>query len=316
MNPDANYAKTGKPWLAFPGPIGGHNWQPMSFSQKTGLVYIPVIDAPFAYMDEKGWEPKPIGFNIGINGLAASLPQDPKVKAQVLSMVHGYLKAWDPVAKKEVWHVEHPGAWNSGVLSTAGDLVFQGTANGQFNAYGARDGARLWSAEAQSGIIAAPMSYAVRGTQYVAIVVGWGGAYPLTAGEVAQKGSVLGNKSRVLAFTIGGTAKLPDAPPRSPSIAKPPARFGDDKVRGLGMALYMRFCSTCHGDAAVGAGVIPDLRHSLAIESAERFRPIVLDGALKDRGMVAFSKVLTPEQAEAIRAYVVSRANDEKEAAH
>lgn len=315
MNPDANYAKTGKPWLAFPGPLGGHNWQPMSFDPKTGLVYIPVIDAPFAYMDDKTFEPKPIGYNIGINALAASLPQDPKVKAQILSLVHGYIKAWDPVARKEVWHVEHPGMWNSGILSTAGDLVFQGTASGDFNAFGAKDGARLWTAPAQSGIIAAPISYAVQGTQYVAIVVGWGGAVPLTSGEVALKGSMTGNKSRILAFRLGGTATLPAALPKSAPLAKPPARFGDDKVKGLGAAFYMRFCSTCHGDTAVGAGIIPDLRHSLAIEGAERWKPIVLDGALKDRGMVGFSKVLTAEQAEAIRAYVVSRANDEQEAA-
>jgi alcohol dehydrogenase (cytochrome c)/quinohemoprotein ethanol dehydrogenase len=204
------------------------------------------------------------------------------------------------------------------VLSTAGDLVFQGTAVGQLSAYGAKDGSKLWSADAQSGIIAAPITYSVQGTQYVAVVVGWGGAYPLTAGEVANKGSLLGNKSRVLAFKLGGTAQLPPMPPKSPPLMKPPPRFADDKVRGLGMALYMRFCSTCHGDAAVGAGVLPDLRMSLAIENAERFKPIVLDGALKDRGMVGFSKVLTPEQAEAIRAYVVSRANDavkEKEGA-
>jgi quinohemoprotein ethanol dehydrogenase len=312
VNPQANYATTGKPWLAFPGPIGGHNWQPMSFSQKTGLVYIPVIDAPFAYLDEKGYEAKSLGFNIGINFLAAGLPQDPKVKAQVMAMVHGYLKAWDPVAKKEVWRVEYPGAWNSGILSTAGDLVFQGTMGGQFVAYGAKDGAKLWSTDAQSGVVAAPMTYAVKGTQYVAVVVGWGGTYALATGELGQKGreNVTGNKGRVLVFKLGGTATLPPAPPRSPPLAKPPAKFGDDKVRGLGMALYARFCSTCHGDSAVSAGVLPDLRRSLAMESAARWKPIVLDGALKDRGMVSFSKVLTAEQAEAVRAYVVARANE------
>jgi alcohol dehydrogenase (cytochrome c)/quinohemoprotein ethanol dehydrogenase len=236
-----------------------------------------------------------------------------------MSMVHGYLKAWDPVAKKEVWRVEYPGAWNSGVLSTAGDLVFQGTMGGQFIAYGARDGAKLWSAETQSGVVAAPMTYSAKGTQYVAVVVGWGGTYPLAVGEIAQKGrgNFTGNKGRVLAFRLGGTATLPPAPARSPSLGKPPAPFGDDKVRGLGLALYARFCGVCHGDAAVSGGVLPDLRNTLALESAARWKPIVLDGALKDRGMVGFSKVLTPEQAEAIRAYIVGRANDSaKESAH
>jgi alcohol dehydrogenase (cytochrome c)/quinohemoprotein ethanol dehydrogenase len=216
------------------------------------------------------------------------------------------------VAKKEVWRVEYPGAWNSGVLSTAGDIVFQGTMGGQFVAYGAKDGAKLWSADVQSGVVAAPMTYSIHGTQYVAVVVGWGGTYALATGEIGLKGreSVTGNKGRVLVFKLGGTATLPPASPRSAPLAKPPERFGDDKIRGLGMAMYARFCSTCHGDGAVSAGVLPDLRKSLALESAARWKPIVLDGALKDRGMVGFSKVFTPEQAEAIRAYIVARANE------
>jgi quinohemoprotein ethanol dehydrogenase len=310
VEPAAYYGKTGKPWLALPGPYGAHNWQPMSYSPQTGLVYIPVIDTPFAYVDDPNFASHSLGYNIGVDGASASMPQDPVVKAQVLGSVHGYLKAWDPVAKKEVWKIQQEGAWNGGVLSTAGGLVFQGNAAGEFAAYGARDGAALWSFPVQTGVIAAPMTYAVGGVQYVAIVVGWGGAYPLTGGEMSRKGSLAVNRSRVLAFKLGGTAQLPPPKLVTTSEPKPPPRFGTEATLAQGKVLFTRFCATCHGDAAVGGGVVPDLRSTLAIQSADKFNPIVLGGALKDSGMVSFAEVLKPEETEAIRAYIVGRAND------
>jgi alcohol dehydrogenase (cytochrome c)/quinohemoprotein ethanol dehydrogenase len=198
------------------------------------------------------------------------------------------------------------------VLSTGGGLVFEGNVAGSFGAYDARKGSLLWSFPAQSGIIAAPMSYAVGKDQYVAIVVGWGGSYPLATGEIARKGSMAVNRSRVLAFRLGGTAQLPSVPAQSPPEvqAKPPERFGNDATRAEGMALFQHYCSVCHGDAVVGAGVVPDLRWSSALQASDKWQRIVRDGALRNHGMVAFAEVLTLEQAEAIRAYVTGRAND------
>jgi alcohol dehydrogenase (cytochrome c)/quinohemoprotein ethanol dehydrogenase len=282
----------------------------MSFSPQTGLVYIPALDAGFAYVDSPTYKPNELGYNIGLDMTAASMPQDPVVKAQVLSSVKGYLKAWDPVAKKEVWHVEHEGPWNGGVLSTAGGLVFQGDSAGNFVAYGARDGKPLWTFSTQTGVIAAPMSYSVGGAQYVAIVVGWGGALPLTGGEVAKKGSLGINRSRILAFRLGGTGALPAPKLENDPQPKPPERFGDEATLAQGKELFSHFCGTCHGDAVVGGGVVPDLRSALAIRSAGEFAKIVLGGTLKDAGMVSFSGVLAPAQVESIRAYVVARAND------
>ncbi|HEY2735806.1 MAG TPA: PQQ-dependent dehydrogenase, methanol/ethanol family, partial [Polyangiales bacterium] len=310
FNPDAFYNKTEKPWLAMPSPYGAHNWQPMSFDPETKLVYLPAQDTPFAYVDDPTFKPRPLGFNVGINGAAASLPQDPAVKAQIMAGVRGFLKAWDPIAQKEVWHVELPGLWNGGVLSTGGGLVFQGNSAGQFNAYNAITGATVWSFPAQAGIIAAPISYAVKDQQYVAIVVGWGGTYPLSAGELSHKGAPTYNKSRVLAFRLGGTAQLPPPPP-APVPPTPPARFGDQATVQQGMVTFHSTCSVCHGDAAVGGGVLPDLRHSTALADPARWKHIVIDGSLANSGMVSFAPVLTPEAAETIRAYVTSRANDE-----
>jgi len=310
VNPEAYYGQTGKPWFALPAAYGAHNWQPMAYSPDTKLVYIPAHDIPMAYIDDTTYKPRPIGFNIGINGPAGAMPQDPPTKAQVLATVRGYLKAWDPIQQKEVWSVEQGGAWNGGVLTTAGGLVFEGNATGQFNAYNASTGATLWSFAAQGGIIASPISFAIDGQQYVAIVVGYGGVFPISAGEMASKNAPRTNKSRVLAFRIGGTHKLPE-PPAAPQLAAPPPRIGDTATLATGHLVFHAYCSVCHGDSAVGVGVLPDLRHSRALADPDRWKRIVIDGTLANSGMVAFGSVFPAEAAEAVRAYVIGRANDE-----
>ena len=310
LNPDAEYFKTGKPWLAMPSPYGAHNWQPMSFNPQTKLVYIPVSDTPFAYIDVPQYAARPIGFNVGINGPAASMPEDPNVRAQIMAGVRGYLKAWDPIKQQEAWHVELPGVWNGGTLSTAGALVFEGNSAGQFTAYNAATGAALWSTPVQAGVIASPISYVVDGQQHVAIVVGWGGTIPLSSGEYSRKGAPPYNKSRVLAFRLGGRAQLPPPPAAAPPPT-PPARFGDQQTLGLGKLLYHASCSVCHGDGAIGGGILPDLRHSSLLGDGARWTKVVMEGSLTNQGMVSFAPVLPPGGAEAIRGYVVSRANDE-----
>jgi quinohemoprotein ethanol dehydrogenase len=307
-NPDARYSDTGKPWFALPGPYGAHNWQPMSFSPQTKLVYIPAHDVPFAYADDPRFAVNPVAYNTGVDIMAASTPTDPAGLAQVLALVRGYLKAWDPIAQKEVWRVEQPGAWNGGVLSTGGGLVFAGNAAGDFSAFSADKGAKLWTFPVQTGVIAAPMTYMVGDQQYVAIVAGWGGVYALSAGEASRKGTLPENHSRVLAFRIGGNVKLPAVPPAQPKAAPPPA-FGDANVLGLGKALYQGYCGVCHGEGAVAGGVLPDLRWSPLLASADGFKKPLLEGTRTKRGMPNFSQVLTPDFAEAIRAYVITRAH-------
>jgi alcohol dehydrogenase (cytochrome c)/quinohemoprotein ethanol dehydrogenase len=156
--------------------------------------------------------------------------------------------------------------------------------------------------------VAAPISYAVGGQQYVAIVVGWGGTYPLSAGEVAHKGSRQQNRSRVLAFRLGATASLPPVPPQE-APAQPPAAFGDPQKVAIGKAVYQGYCNVCHGDNAVGAGVLPDLRWSPLAASPGAWKSVVIDGSRAKAGMVSFGQVLTPDLAELVRAFVVARAN-------
>jgi alcohol dehydrogenase (cytochrome c)/quinohemoprotein ethanol dehydrogenase len=291
-----------------PSPHGAHGWQAMSFSPDTQLAYFAVQDIPFAYVDDPKFQPRALGENLGIDLPKASLPRDAGLRAQVLASVRGFLKAWDPVAQREVWRVEQPGAWNGGVLSTAGALVFEGNAAGQFNAYHATTGATLWSFAAQGGIVAAPIAFMSGGDEYIAIVVGWGGAFPLSGGELARKGAVAHSESRILAFRLGASLQLPQSP-AAPISPAPPERFGDDELLQLGMRAYHEHCSRCHGDAAVSGGVLPDLRQSTALADVGRWRQIVHDGALAARGMVSFRSLLTPAAEEAIRAYVIERAH-------
>jgi quinohemoprotein ethanol dehydrogenase len=314
-NPNARYPKPTQPWLALPGPIGSHSWQPMSFSPQTGLVYIPVQEPGFAYLDDSKFKPRPLGFNVGIDLTVPTMPQDPPTRTAILAGVRGYLQARDPVTQKVAWTVPHDGVWNGGVLSTAGDLVFQGNAMGEFASYNAHTGETLWSFPAQTGVIAAAMSYEVGGEQYVAVVAGWGGVMALAGGDAVRKGAINTNRSRVLAFKLNGQAKLPEPAP-APPLPQPPARVKKPGEVAAGKAEFLRTCGPCHGDAVVGSGVLPDLRYSAMIQNAEAWKSVTIDGTLKDHGMVSFRPILSPADAEAIRYYVIDRANDLYEGAH
>jgi quinohemoprotein ethanol dehydrogenase len=292
-----------------PGPLGAHSWQPMSYSPLTGLVYIPVNDAGFKYKLAVDFEPKNLAANYGIDVVAAGMPQDPKIKGAILNTVKGKLVAWDPLQQKQEWVVERPGPWNGGTLSTAGNLVFEGTAGGNFEAYRADTGEKRWSFAAQTGVMAGPVTYAINGEQYVAVLAGWGGVFPLATGEVSFKSGRVRNISRMLVFKLGGTANLPAVEPlQQPGLVPPlPSRASDEMVH-KGEALFQRYCAACHGDVAVSGGVLPDLRYSTTLENDEWFSD-VLGGMLQSEGMVSFAKELSRGDAADVRAYVLFRRN-------
>lgn len=307
-NANARYEEHGKGMPVAPGPLGGHTWHSMSYSPLTGLVYIPVQDAGFFYKSDEQFQQKALAFNAGIDFVAAGMPQKTEIKKNILDSIKGHLSAWDPVKQKEVWRVERASPVNGGVLSTAGNLVFEGTAQGNLEAYRADTGERLWSADTQSGVVAAPVSYTVKGEQYVAVVVGWGGVFPLATGEIALKSGRSQNIGRVLAFKLGGKVNLPPLPEFSQPKLKPPRSTANFLTVQKGEGLYQRYCSNCHGDVAVSGGVLPDLRYSGTLESDQWF-DVVLKGILRQGGMVSFGKELTRDDAAAIRAYVIARAN-------
>ena len=287
------------PSLQQPGPFGAHSWQAMSFSPRTGLVYIPVQLTAGEYEKVPAFQHRPIGQNAGI--AMKEFPED-QLEAVRKSMT-GQLLAWDPVAQQARWSVPKRYFVNGGTLATAGDLVFQGDMDGILTAYDATNGARLWSFDAGTSIIAPPISYRIKGQQYVAVMSGFGGAGALIGRVVPDRSRQNG---RLLVFRIDGKAKLPQraAPARAPIDVAGLSSTGDPDA---GMAEYGRTCSVCHGGNA-SVAYTADLRRSGALHDPELWKVIVIGGVLKESGMVSFADIITPERAEDIRAYVLRQA--------
>jgi len=225
VNPDAKYELTGKPWVGVPGAVGAHSWTPMSYSPKTGLVYIPTNNTPQFYMNDPDWKPGTTGFQLGVDFTGGGVPADKAIRDATMKAMTGALVAFDPIAGKARWTVPYPSPTNGGTLATAGNLVFQGSATGQFHAYSADTGKPLWSFETQSGVLAAPMTYALDGEQYVAVMVGWGGVWDVSGGALVTN-KLTPNISRLMVFKLGGKAVLSPPPPSAKRVLDPPPVTG------------------------------------------------------------------------------------------
>ncbi|MBV1886275.1 MAG: c-type cytochrome, partial [Parvibaculaceae bacterium] len=206
---------------------------------------------------------------------------------------------------------EYEGPLNGGVLTTAGNLVFQGTADGRFVAYNAETGALVWEANVQTGIVAAPMTYEIDGVQYVAVMAGWGGV-GLASGDARQTAAAkYSNDGRLLVFSLGGTETLPELALRDLSIPEHQAVPATDEQLRNGEVNYLSICSLCHGAMVVSSGVLPDLRRmSPAVK--EHFQDIVRGGMLKDNGMASFGDLLTEQDVQDIYSYIIKRARQDR----
>jgi PQQ-dependent dehydrogenase (methanol/ethanol family) len=148
-----------------PAAPGAKDWQPSSFSPKTGLLYIPHQNL---CQDEEGTQASYIA---GTPYISANVRMFPGPGGH-----RGELLAWDPVSARPVWAVQERFPVWSGALSTEGDLVFYGTMDGWFKAVRANTGELLWQAKLPSGSIGQPITYrAPDGKQYIAIYAGVGG---------------------------------------------------------------------------------------------------------------------------------------------
>ena len=303
-NPANNYFDT--PALTTPGPLGGHNWQPMAFNPDTGLVYIPAQEMLFVYSHDKDFEYNPKTWNTGQQIEMTYLPKNPDELAMVDKATFGYLLAWDPVAQKEVWREQYQRPWSGGLLSTAGDLILQGTSDGRFIAFDAASGEILWSVDTGQGIIAPPITYMIDDEQYIAVQVGYGGAYAL-AGAFPSANKNPAQDGRMLVFKLGGEEMSPPAQ----SIAKVnpvvPSMTTDALTIARGEYEYHEHCQFCHGAGVIGGGVIPDLRY-LDEVSHKTFLGVILGGMHSEKGMASFKDVLSLEQANQIQAYIISQA--------
>ena len=305
--PEARYAK--QPYEQTPGPLGGHNWHPMAFNPDEGLAYIPAQEIPQAYAEDPRFAARPVGWNTGVDFSAGVPPIAPPEVAKFLrASLKGRLIAWDPVARSPRWSVEHGNAWNGGVLSTAGGLVFQGKLNGEFVAYDAATGEKLWSHNLKSGGASGPGTFMIDGEQYVTITTGWGSAFALAAG-FAYDEKVPSTVGKVVTFKLGGTGEIADSG-LAPIDATPKGEaFGSMALISEGTVHYARNCAVCHGPLAVSSGVLPDLRWSAISGNKDAWNGVVMEGNLAANGMVSFAEYITPDEAEAIRAYVLTQAH-------
>jgi len=288
--PEARYNVTGKVYNLAPGPAGGHAWQPMSYSPETGLVYIPSTTHWTLVGD--------------FDARAAHLEENPNARQSFT----GRLVAWDPVNQREVWRGEELVNPRGGVqviggaLATAGNLVFNGNLPKQeIVAYRATDGERLWSFDAKTAVFPGAISYQVDGEQYLAIAVGG----PVQGGYYAPNGA------RLLTFKLGGNATLPELPAFTQRPINPPQQFASEEVINQGGRVFEENCAMCHGHGIARArSSFPDLRRTPALHSQELFDNIVLGGQLSANGMASFREYIGEEETTAIRAYIVSLAQE------
>lgn len=302
VKPEARYLDA--PFNLRPGVQGGHGWHANAYSPETGLVYIPTQDAYFPLVNDPNYKQSSVGYNLGIDFAAQTTYY--QAHPEVPSGFIGYLQAWDPVTGKQAWRTEINQGPTGTAVATAGGLVFQGggTSN-ELRAFDAKTGEKLWSFAAQTAVLSGPISFELDGHQYIAASVGGNQA----AGYYAP------NYSRMLVFGLNGTATLPPVTPYTPPPLNPPPATASAETVTEGRAHYSKYCAACHGENGQTRGAtFPNLMLSPRLVSAEAFDSIVLQGALTARGMASFSEVLSPVQSDAIRAYVIARANEVKNA--
>jgi quinohemoprotein ethanol dehydrogenase len=294
--------------FVIPGPAGGHNWHPMAYSPQTGLVYIPTYTLAYPFKKDPEHRHVPNRFNTGEDFPAMQKMID-GFERNLRFCAPTRLSAFDPIAGKRVWRVEHESEMHGGALATAGGLVFHGTGgDATLAAYRATTGELLWEAQAPTAVIAAPITYAVNGEQHVAVAIGAGGSAGLNFSRIPFE-----NDGYIAAFKLGGKAKLPPRRPRAKRPMDPPAESAPAATIARGHTLYHQWCMFCHGIGVKSGGLLPDLRRAPRdVYGRTRWQEIVISGVRAERGMPSFAGSLSRADAEAIRAYVISQAQRRK----
>jgi quinohemoprotein ethanol dehydrogenase len=295
--PAADYTKARA--LVFPSPFGGHNWHPMAYSPKTGLVYIPAQDLGWVWDPEGGTY-----FYRGPDG-GDLAPEESARKNR------GMLIAWDPKAARAAWIKPLAEPINGGVLATGSGLVVQGTADGFIDFRDAAKGRLLRRIRLGTGVVAAPISYEIGGRQYIAVAAGWNGVRvqadaPGAPPPFENAGRLIVLKLRGGPIAVAARRGLP-APLMSGYPSEPPELVAD------GAGLYVSHCARCHGYAGERTP-FPDLRR-MSPETLDAFDDIVLGGAYKAAGMASFADVLSPADSRALKAYLIDWASGRRKAA-
>ena len=291
-----------RPREIIPSAYGARNWHSMSFNPQTGLVYMPVQGVPISLVDNKDWKFNAVRPGEPHSGMGWNTAMFANVEPPT-SKPFGRLIAWDPVKQAPAWAVEHVSPWNGGTLSTAGNLVFQGTADGRFVAYQATTGEKLWETPTGTGVVAAPVTYLVDGKQYVSIAVGWGGVY-----GIAQRATDRQGPGTVYTFALGGQAQPPAFVAYRMSQLVEGVQYDPAQVPE-GTALYVSHCVFCHGVPGVDrGGNVPNLGYMDAnyIQNLDQF---VFKGPATARGMPDFTGKLSAEDVQKIKAFIQGTAD-------
>ncbi|MEP7314644.1 MAG: PQQ-dependent dehydrogenase, methanol/ethanol family [Pseudomonadota bacterium] len=293
LNPEADYARTGKGFYVVPS--RAHAWSSQSFNPNTGLMYVPASYGVGAYVAEKG--ARILGNQLV--DVAFGKQPDASLTRPVIKDPGSYLVAFDPVKRRVAW-TQRQASGSAGTLTTAGNLIFQGAAGQKLSAMRADTGEIIWTTPTQGNVVPGPVSYSIDGVQYVAAISS------ASTGFAAALGT-----NHLLVYKLGGTVTMPPAPPVAPLVLNPPENFGDDGVRKHGQDVYERSCTGCHEGGRMFTGY-PDLNYTVALGNQGMFKAIVIDGALRENGMMPFNKSLSADDAEAIRSYLTYRANELK----
>jgi quinohemoprotein ethanol dehydrogenase len=298
VRPAARYP-AGQPFNLAPGVQGAHGWEGNAYSPQTGLIYVPTQHAFFPMIDDPKYAPSPVGYNLGIVfGTQFDYYRDhPQAKSGFV----GYLQALNPVTGEVLWKSEPNQSGTGGALATAGGLVFQGGGSSQdFRAFDARTGQKLWSFGAQTAVNAPPITFESDGRQYVAVSVGGN----------EREGYYAPNYSRLLVFALDSRVRLPPTKPFTRRPRDPPPATAPAAQVEAGAQRYSHYCAACHGEQGqTRGGNFPDLTRTPLLYTQLGFDQVVLKGALSERGMDSFASVLKAADTEAIRAYIIARAN-------
>jgi len=310
------------PKIIFPGTPGARNWHPASYDPSTGLYIAAIQDMGnlmFVPPGEKPYKPKGLNtaaaliFTPQLEAALSTLP--PPMVAQIKALPAWKevqrnpggteMRAIDPLTGKTVW--AHPTqGWQDrgGVLTTASGLVVHGNLAGQLIVREARTGKVIKTIETGSSILAAPMTYRVKGVQYVAVMAAWGGGgfpYVPPYSAAYQRG----NAGRILVFRLdGGAVPLP---PTLPGLeVAPPAPAQADGVTpatlAQGRALFFGNCAICHSNQH--RSITPDLRR-MNDATHKAFNDILLKGLLQQNGMPRWDDALKPAEVAAIHAWLI-----------
>jgi alcohol dehydrogenase (cytochrome c) len=263
-----------------PGPQGGTNWQPMSYSPDTGYLYVCGMRSVSGYTRSGDQLPK------GKQGQVADLGS--VFTTAGFGTQTGFFGAWDPRTGKTVWQKRWPESCYSGSVATAGGLVFVGRNGGELEAYDATTGERLWSFQTGAGANSTVTSFERDGTQYLAFVAGGNALAASSHGD------------NLWLFSLDGTI----GPAKPGGAGAGVGHAGEAPTTGdatAGMQVFVDNCSGCHGLSGTGANGGPTLVEQTDREAVLRQ---VRDGG---GGMPAFKGSLSEKEIQDVASYVTER---------